>query len=102
MPKTLNPDVLARVIVGSSMTSMLRTLKQDIAQAVETRTPLDWSEDLTLLGIEVNEKNIGSLRTAFGTVASEAMGAKHAARVKVLDSGEVAVAFRTVQQRKDK
>jgi len=110
MPAPLSDNaqaVYAALIAKSGMTSRVRSLRDDIAAAIDDPAAQDWSQDLASLGFTVNKDNhedmCKSLASAFGTVASEVGNRKLSARVHYLaDTGEVAVAFREVKQRDSK
>jgi len=115
VPKTLSQDasaVYAAIIAKQGMTSRVRSLSTDIADACDSAEALDWSEDLASLGFSfegLSEKDRDdmqkSLAVAFGTVATESAGSKKSARVTIIESGdtvEVAVAFRNVKPREKK
>ena len=97
MPNAISPEKIASLLTGHTLTSQVRSLRDDI-DAVKDSGPMDWNEDLTALGIDATSVKVASLASAFGTVASES-GTKYRAVVKCLDSGEVAVRFNRVKSR---
>jgi len=108
MPKQMSEvaqSQYAALIAKSGLTAQIRSLSADVAEACETVNALDWSEDLSNLGIaipapgEERDSFLRSLGAAFGAVATQATGQKRGATVRALDSGEVAVTFRTVKVR---
>ena len=100
----------AALIASESATSRVRSLASDIAEYCDGE-PMNWLPDLAALGFAIPEGDeerdalLAKLRSAFGTVASEATSRKLAATVKLVegdDGSELIVSFRTVKQRESK
>jgi hypothetical protein len=109
MPKPMSEIASAQyaaLIANEGRTARIRTLAKHVKEACESSEALDWSEDLASLGFLVpdtddeRDKLMAGLSQAFGTVATEETKVKRAAKARyIVETGEIAVSFRTVAPR---
>lgn len=123
MPAPLSTQASAQyaaLVAASGLTAQVRALSPDIIEACKVSSPMNWTDDLAGISVGIPAKGetrdafAKSLGAAFGSVATQASGVKHGARVRFIevdvkgDDGktstvvETSVTFRKVNPRASK